>query len=172
MLGTLTVVSLGGGIASLVMGLLLLIFPQSVLAVVMTILGVLILLFGLYQLVRVFLKRSDIPQWSLISGAVCAILGCVLLFAQRGSLVFFSWVVGIGAILFGIFQLAGMTWRAQVFLHGPLSWVPGVISLLFGLLSIFLPMVGVQLQTMLVGIYLIYLGLYAIVIYLSVRNRV
>lgn len=96
------------GIPLLVVGGLLIFSPESVIAVLPVLAGIVLTFFGIVQLKKSFvLKDNGFPRWNL--GLVAAILmmifGAVLFLQPIQTLSFIMQLIGAGFIVAGIFQL-------------------------------------------------------------------
>lgn len=124
-----------GGIISLVLGILLITRTEGTIEVIMLLLGLWWLIQGLFNILAIFIDRSQ-WGWNLISGILGVIAGLLVLnFPLVGGAIYFSVitiVLGILGLLFGVVSIIaafqGAGWGAGLF---------GVVSVIIGLLLIF-----------------------------------
>ena len=67
------------GIVLLIVGLILVIFPQSTLAMLMLIVGIYWLVDGIATIVRAINRKESMSSWGLISGIIGVVAGSVVL---------------------------------------------------------------------------------------------
>ena len=85
-------------------GLALLIWPRFSSEVICTALGFLCILYGVVRLIGYFSNRQAF-RFDLVMGLLCLILGAVLVFFSRTLLSLLPVIVGIYAVVSGIFKL-------------------------------------------------------------------
>ena len=150
-----------GGIISLVFGVLLLTRTEGTIQVIMLLVGLWWLIEGLFNLLAIFIDKS---QWGLklFSGILGVIAGLLVLnFPLVGGAVYFSVMVimmGFIGLLFGVIgvvaALQGGGWKAAIF---------GVISAIIGLLLIFNALLTAKILLWIFAILLIIQGAIALI---------
>jgi uncharacterized membrane protein HdeD (DUF308 family) len=160
------------GIASLVLGVLVLAWPGASLLAAGVLFGVYLVISGVFQLVSAFgtHKTTSLRVLAFISGALSVLLG---LFCFRGpmqSVLLLALWIGVGWLIRGITQsLAaasdrGMPARGrQIFL--------GIVTFVGGIVMIDWPFESVAVLTLVGGIGLVVVGVVEIVTALGVRGR-
>ncbi|MDI3405208.1 HdeD family acid-resistance protein [Streptomyces cavernicola] len=160
------------GLASLTLGVLVLVWPGASLLAAGVFFGLYLVVSGVFQLVSAFGSHVSVAMRVLafISGAVSVLLG---LFCFRGpmqSLLLLALWIGIGWLFRGITQTVvalsepGMPARGwQVFL--------GVVSALAGVVLIVSPFESVAVLTLWGGVWLVVMGVVEIVTAFQVRSR-
>ncbi|MFF9626679.1 HdeD family acid-resistance protein [Streptomyces griseosporeus] len=160
------------GIASLVLGVLVLVWPGASLLAAGVLFGVYLVISGVFQLVAAFgtHRTTSLRVLAFISGALSIVLG---LFCFRGpmqSVLLLALWIGIGWLIRGITQtLAAASDPAmpargwQIFL--------GVVSALAGIVLIDSPFESVAVLTLVGGIWLIAVGVVEIVTAVRIRGR-
>ncbi|MFF9274219.1 HdeD family acid-resistance protein [Streptomyces griseosporeus] len=160
------------GIASLVLGVLVLIWPGASLLAAGVLFGVYLVISGVFQLVAAFgtHRTTSLRVLAFISGALSIVLG---LFCFRGpmqSVLLLALWIGIGWLIRGITQtLAAASDPAmpargwQIFL--------GIVSALAGIVLIDSPFESVAVLTLVGGIWLIAVGVVEIVTAVRIRGR-
>ena len=149
-----------GGIVSLVFGILLIARTKGTIEVIMLLLGLWWLIHGLFNIMAIFLDKSQ-WVWKLLGGILGVIAGLLVLnFPLVGGAIYFSVMIillGILGLLFGVVAIVaafqGGGWGAGLF---------GVVSVVVGLLMIFNSLVTVQVLLWIFAILLIIQGVVAI----------
>lgn len=160
------------GAASLVMGVLVLAWPDATLFAVGILFGLYLVISGVFQLVSAFgtHKTTSLRVLAFISGALSILLG---LFCFRGpmqSILLLALWIGIGWLIRGITQtLAAASDPAmpargwQIFL--------GIVTVVGGIVLIDSPFESVTVLTVVGGIWLVAVGVVEIVVALTIRSR-
>ncbi|KUN10229.1 hypothetical protein AQI95_00350 [Streptomyces yokosukanensis] len=165
-------VVLATGIASLILGVLVLVWPGASLLAAGVLFGVYLVISGIFQLASAFgtHMRTSLRVLAFISGAVSILLG---LFCFRGpmqSILLLALWIGIGWLIRGITQtlaalqdsrMPGRGW--QIFL--------GVLTFIAGIVLIDSPFRSVGVLTLVAGIWLVVVGITEIVTAFSIRSR-
>ena len=156
-----------GGIISLVFGVLLIARTKGTIEVIMLFVGLWWLIQGLFNLLGVFIDKSQ-WVWKLVSGIFGVIAGLLVLnFPLAGGAIYFSFWV----ILMGIFGLVfGVALLIAAFQGGGLgAGLLGAVSIIIGVLMIFNSLVTVQVLLWIFAVLLIVQG--AIAIYVGVTQK-
>jgi uncharacterized membrane protein HdeD (DUF308 family) len=145
-----------GAVASLVIGVLLLVWPSRTLEVIAILIGIELLLAGAIQLGLAFGQPSGSRTGPVVSGAVAAIAGLIVMRHPGGSLLVIALAVGIFFVLAGVMKLvsafdavAGRGWLL----------VSAVVDLAVGVVIVAWPSFGVSSLAVLLGIVLVVRGL-------------
>lgn len=96
------------GIVGLVVGAIMLVWPDITLLVFIYLIAIWAIVTGLFEFAISFsLKEVKSARWfMLVAGIVSLILGILIFFYPKASLVVIAWLIGIYAIVFGIILLA------------------------------------------------------------------
>jgi uncharacterized membrane protein HdeD (DUF308 family) len=160
------------GVASLVLGVLVLVWPGASLFAAGVLFGIYLLISGAFQLVSAFgtHKTTALRVLAFISGALSILLG---LFCFRGpmqSILLLALWIGIGWLIRGITQtLAAASDRSmpargwQIFL--------GVVTFVGGVVLIDSPFESVAVLTLVGGWWLVVVGVVEIVTAIRMRGR-
>src|SRR5271157_3595321 len=120
-----------GGIASLVIGVLLLVWPSRTLEVVAILLGIDLLLVGGIQIGLAFGEPSGSRTGPLLRGAFAAIAGIIVIRHPGGSLLVIALAVGIYLVLAGVMKFVSAfetsVGRGWLLLGGALDLAIGVV---------------------------------------------
>jgi uncharacterized membrane protein HdeD (DUF308 family) len=157
-----------GGIVALVFGLLLLTRTEGTIEVIMLLLGLWWLIMGLFNILAIFIDKSQ-WGWKLFGGILGVIAGLLVLnFPLAGGaiiIVFKVFILGILGMLFGIASLVaafrGAGWGAGIF---------GAVSLIIGLLLMFNVVIGAKILILILAIFLILDGIVALVLGFMSKN--
>ncbi|MGW1722739.1 HdeD family acid-resistance protein [Streptomyces sp. NPDC002306] len=159
------------GVASLVLGVLVLIWPGASLLAAGVLFGIYLLVSGVLQLVSAFgtHKTTSLRVLAFISGALSIVLG---LFCFRGpmqSILLLGLWIGIGWVIRGITQTLaavhdrGMPARGwQIFL--------GIVTFIAGIVLIDSPFESVAVLTLVGGIWLVVVGIVEMVTSFRIRG--
>ncbi|QUC63021.1 HdeD family acid-resistance protein [Streptomyces sp. A2-16] len=160
------------GIASLILGVLVLVWPGASLLAAGVLFGVYLLISGIFQLVAAFgtHRTTALRVLAFISGTLSILLGLFCLRGPMRSILLLALWIGIGWLIRGITQtLAAASDRSmpargwQIFL-GALTFVAGIVL-------IDAPFESVAVLTLVGGIWLVVVGVVEIVTALSIRGR-
>ncbi|KQV04489.1 MULTISPECIES: HdeD family acid-resistance protein [unclassified Kitasatospora] len=163
---------LGAGIASLILGVIVFVWPKQTLFVVGVLFGLYLLIIGIVQLVASFGTHASTAMRVLafISGAICVLLGLLCFRSAAQSVLLLAIWIGIGWLFRGITQIAAaasdpaMPARGWQFFGGSVSTVAGVLLMVW-------PAHSVTALTILAGCSLLVLGVIEIATALQVRHR-
>ena len=157
------------GVLTVVLGGFVIAWPDTTLKVLSVLLGIQLLIFGLYRLVRAFAEDTVSKGLSGFVGVLGLIAGVVVI---RNP---FETVEVLAVILGGLWIVAG-----AIDLIGSLAddtlpergWIAlgGALSILAGIIVVAWPGPTVLVLAWIAGLYLIVLGLFLIVSSLSLRN--
>ena len=149
------------GVVTLVLGLIVTFFPSASLNAIAVLFGLLMIVSGLFHLIRVFGSNEAHRVWLGISGLLLVVIGVVLLrhlhltVALVGLIIGISWIVqGVTALIvsFSGGSREGRGW-----------WIFfGFVSLIGGIVITAVPVESVTALAILVGIWFIVQGLFEI----------
>lgn len=160
------------GVASLILGILVLIWPGASLLAAGVLFGVYLLVSGVFQLVSAFgtHRATSLRVLAFISGTISILLG---LFCFRGpmqsTLLLALWI-GIGWLIRGVTQtLAAFSDKTmpargwQIFL--------GIVTFIAGIVLIDSPFQSVAVLTLIAGIWLVVVGIVEIITAFRIRGH-
>jgi uncharacterized membrane protein HdeD (DUF308 family) len=160
------------GVLSVVLGVLILVWPGHALAV-------LIILFGLFALINgiilVFaaIGAAGVHQswgWRLTAGIVGIVAGVAILRWPGVTALVLLYLVGIWAIATGIVELVSAFAEHETIPNAWLLALAGVVALLFGIAMFAWPRAGLLTIAYLVGIFAIVYGLFNCIIAFRARS--
>ncbi|MFF5495691.1 HdeD family acid-resistance protein [Streptomyces aquilus] len=160
------------GIASLVLGVLVLVWPGSTLLATGILFGVYLVVSGVFQLVSAFgtHKTTGLRVLAFISGALSILLG---LFCFRGpmqSILLLALWIGIGWLIRGITQTLAAASDPSMPARGWQVFL-GIITFVAGVVLIDSPFESVAVLTVVGGIWLVVVGVVEIVTAVRMRGR-
>ncbi|HTR94253.1 MAG TPA: HdeD family acid-resistance protein [Trebonia sp.] len=161
--------SLFAGIVTALLGLLVTVLPTQSLTVITVLIGVLMIISGIYQLVRLFDSGERQRVWHGLTALLFIVIGVVLIrhlhlsFAIIGLVIGITWIVqGISALMSGI-AVRGASGAGWLIFFG-------VISLIAGIVVVSAPVSSVTALAVLVGIWFIVMGVMEIVGAFALRS--
>lgn len=160
------------GLASVVLGIMVLVWPDASLVVAGVLFGLYLLFSGVMQLVAAFGTHATtaLRVMAFISGALSILLG---LFCFRGamqSILLLALWIGIGWLFRGITQTVAAASDAAMPARGWQIFL-GVVSAIAGVVLIVSPLESAAVLTLLTGIWLIAVGAVEVVTAFMVRSR-
>ncbi|MCS0601598.1 HdeD family acid-resistance protein [Streptomyces sp. LP11] len=160
------------GIASLILGILVLIWPGASLLAAGVLFGIYLLISGVFQLVSAFgtHRSTALRVLAFISGALSIVLG---LFCFRGpmqSILLLALWIGIGWLIRGITQTVAALHDPRMPARGWQIFL-GIVTFIAGIVLIDSPFESVAVLTLVGGIWLVVVGLVEIVTSFGIRSR-
>ena len=149
------------GVLTLILGIIVSFHPTGSLNVVAVLFGVLMILSGIFHLIRVFEPAELNRVWAGISGLLFIVIGVILIRhlhltrALIGLFIGITWIVqGLGAIIGGA---AGDT-------RGGRGWwiTFGLVSIVAGIVVVATPTSSLNVLAVLLGIWFIIMGIFEI----------
>jgi uncharacterized membrane protein HdeD (DUF308 family) len=159
------------GALTLILGIIVSFHPAGSLNVLAVLLGILMILSGIFHLVRIFGPGEEHRVWLGIAGLLFIVIGVVLIrhlhlsLALVGLFVGLSWVVqGVTALIGGIADGAS---------EGRAWWITfGAVSLIAGIVVTATPVSSLTVLAVLLGIWFIIMGIFEIIGGLMLRRMV
>jgi uncharacterized membrane protein HdeD (DUF308 family) len=158
------------GALTLILGVVVSFHPTGSLNVVAVLLGILMILSGIFHLIRVFDQEELHRVWLGIAGLMFIVVGVILIRhlhltrAIIGLIIGITWIVqGLAALIGGISSDAreGRAW-----------WIAfGVISLIAGIVVAATPASSLNVLAVLLGIWFIIMGIFEIIGGLMLRRE-
>jgi uncharacterized membrane protein HdeD (DUF308 family) len=159
------------GVLTLILGIIISFHPTGSLNVVAVLLGILMILSGIFHLIRIFDPRESHRVWLGIAGLLFIVIGVVLIRhlhltrALIGLFVGITWIVqGVTALIGGIGGGAreGRAW-----------WIAfGAVSLIAGIVVTATPASSLTVLAVLLGVWSIIMGIFEIIGGLILRRMV
>jgi len=147
-----------GAITSIILGLVLLVWPRQTLEVFIWLLAIALVLLGIARIVSGFTRRRTGPArlWRLLTGLVYLIAGIVIAANLPGSIRTIVVIVGIAWIVSGVAEIV------SAFQHPPgersVDVVIGLMNAVFGLILLVFPEPSLVFLVWIAAIWLILTG--------------
>jgi len=158
------------GILTLIIGLVVSFHPTGSLNVVAVLLGILMILSGIFHLIRMFDSKEIHRVWLGIAGLMFIVVGVVLIRHLDLSRAAIGLVIGITWIVQGLTALIGGI--AGDVREGRAWWITfGVISVIAGLVVVSAPASSLNVLAVLLGIWFVIMGIFEIIGALMLRRE-
>lgn len=172
------------GVASLILGVLVLVWPGASLLAAGVLFGVYLLVSGVFQLVAAFgthphartTSRGGTPMTTalrvlaFISGSLSILLGLFCLRGPMRSILLLALWIGIGWLIRGITQTLAAASDSTMPARGWQIFL-GIVTLVGGIVLIDSPFASVAVLTLVGGIWLVAVGAVEIVTAIRIRGR-
>jgi uncharacterized membrane protein HdeD (DUF308 family) len=150
------------GVVTLILGIIVALHPSGSLNVVAVLLGILMIVSGLFHLIRVFDRREAHRIWLGIAGLLFIVIGVVLIRHLHLTRAIIGLVIGITWIVQGVTALIGGI--AGGVREGRGWWIFfGIVSLAAGIVVTATPASSVNVLATLLGIWFIVMGIFEII---------
>jgi uncharacterized membrane protein HdeD (DUF308 family) len=149
------------GIVTSVLGLIVTFYPSATLKVIAVLFGLLMIVSGLFHLIRVFGGNEAHRVWMGISGLLLVVIGVVLLRDLHLTVALIGLIIGVTWIVQGVTALiVSFSGGAR---EGRGWWILfGLVSLIGGVVITAVPVQSVTALAILAGIWFIIQGLFEI----------
>jgi uncharacterized membrane protein HdeD (DUF308 family) len=149
------------GVVTLILGLIVSFHPTTSLNVIAVLLGVLMIISGLFQLTRVLDTAERHRVWLGIAGLLFIALGVVLIRHLHLTLAIIGLVIGLAWICQGVSALIASL--SGVLREGRGWWIFfGIVSLIAGIVVISSPTSSLTVLAVLTGTWFVVMGLFEI----------
>ncbi|MFD8597112.1 HdeD family acid-resistance protein [Kitasatospora sp. NPDC059646] len=164
-------VVLTGGLVSLALGVVVLVWPKQTLWVVGVLFGLYLLVIGVVQLVAAFGTHAStaLRVLAFVSGAICVLLGLLCFRSAAQSILLLALWIGIGWLFRGITQLAAVASDPLMPARGWQGFI-GTLNLLAGIVLMVWPAHSITALAILAGCGLLVIGVAEIVAALRIRS--
>lgn len=159
------------GVLTVILGVIVSLHPSGSLNVLAVLLGILLILSGVFHLVRVFDSSEQHRVWLAVGGLLFIVVGVVLIRHLHLTVAIIGLVIGITWIVQGLTALiAGISGDVR---EGRGWWIAfGVISLIAGIVVAAAPITSVNVLAVLVGILFIVMGIFEIIGGFMIRHTI
>ena len=150
------------GVVTLILGLIVTFHPTTSLNVLAVLLGILMILSGLFHLIRVFDPRERHRVWLGIAGLLFIVIGVILIRHLHLTRSIIGLVIGITWIVQGLTALiGGISGGVR---EGRAWWIIfGVVSLIAGIVVVSAPASSLDVLAVLLGIWFVIMGIFEII---------
>ena len=158
------------GALTLILGLVVSFHPTGSLNVLAVLLGILMILSGLFHLIRVFDREETHRVWLGIAGLMFVVVGVVLIRHLHLTRALIGLVIGITWIVQGLAALIGGIGGGAR--EGRAWWIAfGVISVVAGIVVAATPASSLSFLAVLLGIWFVIMGIFEIIGGLMLRRE-
>ena len=149
------------GVVTLILGLVVSFHPSGSLNVIAVLLGILMIVSGVFHVVRVFDSAERNRVWLGIAGLLFIAIGVVLIRHLNLTLAMIGLIIGLSWIAQGVSSLmAGLSGNLR---EGRGWWIFfGIVSLIAGIVVVSAPVSSVTTLAVLIGIWFVVMGLFEI----------
>ncbi len=157
------------GAATLIIGLIVALHPSSSVNVIAVLLGILMILSGIFHLIRVFDLAEPHRVWLGITGLLFVVIGVILIRHLHLTRSFIGLIIGITWIVQGLTALiGGISGGVR---EGRAWWIVfGVASLIAGIAVAAAPSSSLDVLATLLGIWFIVMGVFEVIGGLLLRH--
>jgi uncharacterized membrane protein HdeD (DUF308 family) len=154
--------SLFVGIVTLILGIIVAAHPTGSLNVIAVLLGILLIISGIFHLIRVFDTSEPDRVWLGIAGLLFIVAGVILIRHLHLTRALIGLFIGITWIIQGVVALiAGISGGSR---EGRGWWIAfGVISIIAGIVVTATPASSLSVLAVLLGIWFIVMGIFEII---------
>jgi uncharacterized membrane protein HdeD (DUF308 family) len=159
------------GLAAIALGICAMVWPGVTLLSLVFLFGTFTIIDGVAAILLGFRGEADgTVWWTMVTLGVLAIAAGIAAFAWPGlTLIVLATIIAVSAIVRGAFEIyAAITLRKEL----DDEWIlglSGAMSVIFGALIMFRPGAGLIALTLLIGAYMLALGVFAIALSLRLR---
>ena len=157
------------GVVTLILGLIVTFHPTTSLNVIAVLLGILMIVSGLFNLIRVFDPGERHRIWLGIAGLLFIVIGVILIRHLHLTRSIIGLVIGLTWIVQGLTALiGGISGGVR---EGRAWWIIfGVVSLIAGIVVVSAPASSLDVLAVLLGIWFIIMGIFEIIGGFLLRN--
>jgi len=150
------------GVVTLVLGLIVTFHPTTSLNVIAVLLGILMIVSGIFHLIRVFDPRERHRVWLGIAGLLFIVIGVILIRHLHLTRSIIGLVIGLTWIVQGLTALiGGISGGVR---EGRAWWIIfGVVSLIAGIVVVSAPASSLDVLATLLGIWFVIMGIFEII---------
>jgi uncharacterized membrane protein HdeD (DUF308 family) len=159
------------GVLTLILGIIVSFHPSGSLNVVAVLFGILMILSGIFHLIRIFDRDERHRIWAGIAGLLFVVIGVVLIRHLHLTVALIGLVIGITWVVQGLTALiGGLSGGVR---EGKAWWIAfGVISVIAGIVVVSAPVTSVNALAVLLGIWFIIMGIFEIVAGFLLRRAI
>ena len=158
------------GVVTVLLGLVVSFRPSGSLNVIAVLLGILMIVSGIFHLIRVFDRAEQHRVWLGIAGLLYVVIGVVLIRHLHLTVALIGLIVGLTWIIQGLSALIGGAAGSR---EGRGWWIFfGIVSLIAGIVVVAAPVSSVTVLAVLLGIWFIVMGLFEVVAAFIIRRAV
>jgi uncharacterized membrane protein HdeD (DUF308 family) len=159
------------GVLTVILGVIVSFHPSGSLNVLAVLVGILMILSGIFHLIRVFDPEESHRVWLGIAGLLFIALGVYLIRHLHITVAVIGLIIGIAWIIQGVVGLmGGISGSVR---EGRGWWIVfGAISLIAGIVVAASPVTSVNVLAVLLGIWFIVMGIFEIIAGFTLRRTI
>jgi uncharacterized membrane protein HdeD (DUF308 family) len=159
------------GVLTLILGLIVTFHPTTSLNVIAVLLGILLILSGIFHLIRVFDPRERHRVWLGIAGLLFIVIGVILIRHLHLTRSIIGLVIGLTWIVQGLTALiGGISGGVR---EGRAWWIIfGVVSLIAGIVVVAAPASSLDVLAVLLGVWFVVMGIFEIIGGFLIRHEI
>ncbi len=157
------------GLITVGLGIVVISWPQETLTVISVLIGLQILIYGIYRLVTAFSHDTASPGWTGFVGVLGIIVGIVVLRNPFETVAVLAVLLGVVWIMGGIIEMIGSIADGSRD-HRWLGAFGGMLSIVAGIVVVSWPAPTVTVIAWISGLYLIVFGLFLCVSAFQLRS--
>ena len=157
------------GLITLGLGIVVISWPQETLTVISVLIGLQILIYGIYRLITAFAHDTISPGWTGFVGVIGIIVGIVVLRHPFQTVAVLAVLLGVVWIIGGIIEFIGSIADGSSD-HRWLGVFGGLLSIAAGVIVVVWPAPTVTVVAWISGLYLIVFGLFICVSAFQLRG--
>ena len=160
------------GVVAVIFGIVVIIWPGIALASLVLLVGAYMFVDGIFAIAGSLTHREQYKHWwlTLIEGIIGVIAGIVAFVYPGLTALTLLIVIGVWAILTGIFEIIAATRLREVVHDEWLLLISGILSILFGLFVVFFPGAGALAILGIIAAYAIIFGVLMIILGFRLRT--
>jgi uncharacterized membrane protein HdeD (DUF308 family) len=156
------------GVVTVIIGLIVSFRPSGSLNVIAVLLGILMIISGIFHLIRVFDGAEQHRVWLGIAGLLYVVIGVILIRHLHLTVALIGLIVGLTWIIQGLSALFGGIAGSR---EGRGWWTFfGIVSLIAGIVVVSAPVSSVTVLAVLLGIWFIVMGLFEVIAAFIIRR--
>jgi len=164
---------IGLGLVLALVGLFLLVFPGPATGIFAELIGIIIIVMAALILVEgLFIEKEGVSRWGIFFvGIVSILLGIVVIAAPSLLILATGLLLGLFILMFGLIEIVVACSIIEGLMVRLVLAIMGVFALLIGTVIVLHPSAGIDTLALLVGIYLVVLGMMRIAHGLNERHE-
>ncbi|MBQ6362663.1 MAG: DUF308 domain-containing protein [Lachnospiraceae bacterium] len=144
-------------IISLVIGVVLLVYPMTSLEVIVRMIGIALIISGLYAVLMFIVNGEDRSVGALIGGILLGVIGAGIFYRPDFLVSFIPTLIGVLVVASGIANICeAITLSKMKYQYWYISLILGLLTVIFGGLLIYNPFGAAEVMTRIVGVTVIF----------------
>jgi uncharacterized membrane protein HdeD (DUF308 family) len=158
------------GVATLIIGILVMAWPEATLRVLTILFGIQLLVTGVYGLVKAFSGELEGKGWAIALGIISIIVAIIVLRNVVETIYILALILGVYWVAHGLIQFVGAVADKKHPARG-YTIVMGIISVIAGIIVLSWPVETVTAMAWLLGLWFVVLGILGIILAFVARSE-